>query len=117
MIDLLHRQVNWWIIQIRGGGALEVMGSSLCSVWSFYEKLLVREEPGFPCNAIWTQTVPRKVCFSTRLATRGVILTAENLESGRLSALVSATLQGDGRGCRLPISTLRAYYEIMVVYV
>lgn len=42
-------------------------------------RILVREEDVFPFNSIWISKVWRKVCFFTWLATRGVILTKENL--------------------------------------
>lgn len=51
---------------------------------SFNEKLLVREEFDFPCNAIWVRSEPRKVCFFTWPATIRVILTTENLRKRKV---------------------------------
>lgn len=57
-----------------GGGA---ENNRVFSVKSFYEKLLVREEAALPHRSIWIPKVPRKLCFFTWLATRGVMFTAE----------------------------------------
>lgn len=57
------------------------------SVKSFYEKLLVREEHVFPCNAIWIPKLPRRVRFFTWLATRGVIFTAEFLRKQKVACV------------------------------
>lgn len=51
---------------------------------SFYEKILVREEHVFPCNAIWTLKLSIKVYFFSWLATIGVILTAKNLRKRKV---------------------------------
>lgn len=49
------------------------------SIRSLYEKLLVRVETSFPHISVWIPEVSRNVCLLTWLATKGVILTVENL--------------------------------------
>ncbi|KAF3618130.1 hypothetical protein FXO38_12830 [Capsicum annuum] len=62
---------------------------------SFYEEILIREEVEFPYNLIWVHNLPRKVCFLTWLATRGVILMVGNL---RKPKMVSHSL-GNAKNC------------------
>lgn len=57
------------------------------SVKSFYEKLLVGEEEVFLCSAMWIPKVLRMVCIFTDLATREVILMAENLRKWKVDCV------------------------------
>lgn len=62
LIDFIGKLIRW-IIPMFGGGALG--NNKVFSVKSSYEKLLVREEIDFPCNAIGVTRVLRKACFFT----------------------------------------------------
>lgn len=64
----------------------ELGNNKVFSVKSFYEKLMVRAVDSFPYVSVWILKAPRKVCFFTWFAIRGVILMAKNLRNRRLFA-------------------------------
>lgn len=80
---LLHRQGNQLISLKHGAGDFGNNGVFFF-LKTFYKNMLVREEQVFSCNAIWIPKASRKVCFFTWLATRGAILTTENLRKRKV---------------------------------
>lgn len=62
------------------GWRWELGNNGVCSVKSSYKKCLIIVESDFPYNEIWVPNVPCKECFFIWIATRGMILTEENLK-------------------------------------
>lgn len=92
----------------------ETGGNGVFFVKSCYVKLLVREEIVFPHTSIWIPRVSRKVCCFTWLATRGVILTAENLRKRKITCVSWCFMcKESGERRRSPTLTLPGRIFIM----